>query len=57
MPHAGGVAGLKYPSGNTISTRQANYNSHVGGTTAVGRYAANGYSLYDMAGNVEEMVP
>ena len=50
----GGVAGLKYPSGNTISTREANYNSHVGGTTAVGRYAANGYSLYDMAGNVEE---
>ena len=50
----GGVAGLKYPSGNTISTRQANYNSHVGDTTAVGRYAANGYGLYDMAGNVWE---
>ena len=50
----GGLAGLKYPSGNTISTRQANYNSHVGDTTAVGRYAANGYDLYDMAGNVWE---
>ena len=50
----GGVDGLKYPLGNTISTRQANYNSHVGDTTAVGRYAANGYDLYDMAGNVWE---
>ena len=50
----GGVDGLKYPLGNTISTRQANYNNHVGDTTAVGRYAANGYDLYDMAGNVWE---
>ena len=50
----GGLAGMKYPSGNTISTRQANYKSHVGDTTAVGRYAANGYDLYDMAGNVWE---
>ena len=50
----GGVAILKYPLGNTISTRQANYNNQVGTTTAVGRYAANGYNLYDMAGNVWE---
>ena len=50
----GGLAEKKYPLGNTISTRQANYNSHVGDTTAVGRYAANGYDLYDMAGNVWE---
>ena len=50
----GGLAGMKYPSGNTISTRQANYKNHVGDTTAVGRYAANGYDLYDMAGNVWE---
>ena len=50
----GGLAGMKYPSGNTISTRQANYNRHVVDTTAVGRYAANGYGLYDMAGNVWE---
>ena len=50
----GGLAGMKYPSGNTISTRQANYKNHVGDTTAVGRYAANGYGLYNMAGNVWE---
>ena len=51
----GGVAGKKYPSGkNTISPREANYADHVGDTTAVGRYAANGYGLYDMAGNVSE---
>ena len=51
----GGVAGKKYPSGkNTISTREANYDNHVGNTTAVGLYAANGYDLYDMVGNVWE---
>ena len=50
----GGLAEKKYPLGNTISTRQANYSGHVGDTTAVGRYAANGYDLYDMAGNVWE---
>ena len=50
----GGVADMNYPWGDTISTRQANYNNNVGGTTAVGRYAANDYGLYDMAGNVWE---
>ena len=50
----GGLAEKKYPLGNTISTRQANYSQHAGDTTAVGRYAANGYDLYDMAGNVWE---
>ena len=57
----GGLAGKLYPSGNTISTREANYSKLVGrvpdmwdATTVVGRYAANGYGLYDMAGNVYE---
>ena len=47
----GGLAGKKYPWGNTISHADANY---AGDTTAVGQYAANGYGLYDMAGNVSE---
>ena len=52
----GGLAGKKYPWGDTISSGDANYGGIVsgGGTTPVGEYAANGYGLYDMAGNVYE---
>ena len=50
----GGKSGLKYPWGDTISNGQANYGNHVGGTAVVGNYAANGYGLYDMTGNVLE---
>ena len=50
----GGLSGLKYPWGNTIDSTKANYNRHIGDTTAVGKYTANGYGLYDMAGNVGE---
>ena len=50
----GGLAGKKYPWGDTISPADANYDEHVGDTTPVGQYAANGYGLYDMAGNVDE---
>ena len=32
----------------------ANYAGNVGDTAPVGRYPANGYDLYDMAGNVWE---
>ena len=50
----GNLSGLKYPWGNTIDSTKANYNNHIKDTTAVGKYTANGYGLYDMAGNVWE---
>ena len=50
----GGLEGQKYPWGDTISPENANYYPHVGEATAVGRYAANDYGLFDMAGNVWE---
>lgn len=50
----GGLKGKKYPNGNTITARDANFNSNVKNTTAVSKYPANGYKLYDMAGNVWE---
>ena len=51
----GGLAGKKYPWGDNWPTPDdANYFQNVDDTTPVGRYAANGYGLYDMAGNVSE---
>ena len=50
----GGLAGKKYPWGDTITANDANYDKHVDDTTPVGAYADNGYGLYDMAGNVRE---
>ncbi len=51
---SGGLAGKKYPWGNTINPNRANYAGHFGGITVVGKYRANGYGLYDVAGNVWE---
>ena len=51
----GGLAGKKYPWGDAEPTpADANYGWHVNDTTPVRRYAANGYGLYNMAGNVWE---
>ncbi len=48
----GGLANVKFPWGDTISRVQANYSTEA--TTAIMSYQANGYGLYDMAGNVWE---
>ena len=50
----GGLSGKKYPNGNTITRRDANYGQNLGDTTPVKKYPKNGYKLYDMAGNVSE---
>ena len=50
-----GLTSQKYPWGNTIDPRNANYGENVGATTTpVDRYAPNTYGVYDMAGNVWE---
>ena len=50
----GGLVGKRYPWGDSIDSSKANYSKDVGGTTAAGSYAPNGYGLYDMAGNMSE---
>jgi formylglycine-generating enzyme required for sulfatase activity len=52
----GGLSGQEYPWGDDIGTLFVNYGKKRMGTTPVGMFAPNGFGLYDMAGNVAEMV-
>jgi formylglycine-generating enzyme required for sulfatase activity len=56
----GGSPGMRYPWGDSISGTNANYwdsgDPWDNDTSEVEYYAANGYGLYDMAGNVLEWV-
>jgi len=56
----GGLLGKRYPWGDTISGTDGNYlnsgDPWDNDTSPVKYYAANGYGLYDMSGNVKEYV-
>jgi formylglycine-generating enzyme required for sulfatase activity len=57
----GGYDGKRYPWGDTLDSTSAHFlpgpeRKTESGTAEVGRYAPNGYQLFDMAGNVWEWV-
>jgi formylglycine-generating enzyme required for sulfatase activity len=54
----GGLSGATFPWGDEpVDKTRANYSgTNIGGPAPVGSYPANGYGLFDMAGNVWEYV-
>ena len=50
----GGLSGKAYPWGDTYDATLANYGRYHNTPIAVGQYPPNGYSLYDVAGNISE---
>ena len=58
----GGLEGMKYPWGDETptctpeATNGAQYEACAGDTAWAKSFSSNGYGLYDMAGNVWEMV-
>ena len=50
----GGLTNQRYPWGNDINSKHANYKRQVGKTMKVGSYPPNNYGLHDISGNVAE---
>lgn len=50
----GRLAYKKFPTGNSLTSRDANFDNQIGGTKPVLSYLPNGYGLYNMAGNAWE---
>jgi formylglycine-generating enzyme required for sulfatase activity len=48
----GGLAGKKYPNGQEMNDKLANFAKRSKGAIAGGNFPANGYGLFDMAGNL-----